>query len=69
MLSKQPSSPAKSEVDSDAVAIAKSYKSSDSLTYGTKLASKGTGTQANFDIEKKEQDEDPDDTTNLMLDA
>ena len=54
MLSKQPLAPAKQEGDGDAAAIAKSYKASDSLTYGTKLAVQGTGTNASFDIEKKE---------------
>ena len=67
MLSKQPAA-AKSNVDDDAVSIAKSYKASESTTYGTKLA-EGTGTHANFDIEKQEAEQEPDDTSNLMLDA
>jgi len=34
------------------------------------LADKGTGTHANFDIEKKEdEDHEPEDSTNLMIDA
>lgn len=51
MLGK-PSAVAKTNTDEDATTIAKSYKTSESTTYGTKLA-EGTGTHASFDIEKK----------------
>lgn len=69
MFGKQPSTKEKTEADEDAVKIAKSYQASNSSTFGTKLAVQGTGTHANFDIDSKQQDEEPEDTTNLMLDA